>query len=276
MLNFLNFGPFHFLTLCRWWLLLGGRRRVPAPSTPTACPEQELSGAFSEASLVPRPASGGGGWSPAAPSHQAGPAPGFHSYSRARFQFPNQVLQAAAVPITTGHAGDLLSSPILPCSPFPTPWWICPIYPGLPASFPTPGDRPPPGSWAGMAFCATWGQIFLEVLQGVLPPPHPPANTSSFPNTTRCQRLVLKLGKTSTKQGLLLFWLDFFFVFFLSCPSPPRNDSIILAKNSTAASRSGQAKVKLGCCKTRGAAWPPAAIPRRVGPTCSRRLALPL
>lgn len=153
MLNFLNFGPFHFLPPRRWWLLLSGRRRVPSPSPETP---PKFSGRLPRCLELCLWGVWGCGLSPAAPSHQADPATGFHSYGRARFQFPHRVLQAAVVPIAPGDAGGLLSSPILPCNPSrPRCGSSSSILGFLRASLPDPRSRSPPGSWAGMAFCST-------------------------------------------------------------------------------------------------------------------------
>lgn len=60
-------------------MVVAAHRKKDGPcSKPQNTPWQELHGAVLEASLVPRPASGGGGLSPATPSHQTGPAAGFH------------------------------------------------------------------------------------------------------------------------------------------------------------------------------------------------------
>lgn len=176
-------------------------------------------------------------------SHQAGPATSFHSSSRARFQFPNKVLQAAGVLITPGDAGGLLSSCIHPYSPS-HPLCGCSSYTlGFrEPSPPEPWSGSQPGSWAGMAFCSTPRQIFLEVLKRTLPCAAK-ANTSCFSNTT-CQRRVLKLGETflkCRKQGLL-FICGGGGLFFFSL----RNVLVVLAKIPAAACCSDQANLECG------------------------------
>lgn len=150
-LNFLNFGSFHFLPPCRWWLLLGGRRRVPttSPETPP-----ELSWRLPwclELCL-------GGGLSPAVPSHQSGPDTMFHSYGKAKFQFPKSCRRPHHPWRCWWHI--VLPHPVLHL--YLTSLWIFIFCPGLSVSF---AARP-----LGQISAWQWGRHgFLLHVRGDIP-----------------------------------------------------------------------------------------------------------
>lgn len=166
MVNFLNFRPFQFFSAGRWWLVLGGRRRVCTLSSETFLE------AFLELCLGVTVSS------PVSPSRPADPATSFHSYSPVMFQFPAKVLQFAVVLITLGDA--LFVLPIAlpnPVVDFSLPWAFCELHCLTP----------------GAEFHLAAGQARLSAphqgrfsLKSSL---HPPAITtsSSFSSTVRSQ-----------------------------------------------------------------------------------------